>query len=197
MINGLLFAMMQQMVADRRVELNDIAGAQIIDFIRTPDHSETMPQKRLRQKPPEPPQQPPKQVLPQVEAVKQPLPKFPPELKIDAPVATIDSNGPYLGSIASQVPGFIMANDLIPVLRRSPPYPRLLKRRGIKGFVLVEFTVTEKGLVQDPVIIESHPHEDFGKSVLRAVRYWKFQPYRLDGKPVAVRARQSVDFTLE
>lgn len=197
MINFLLFAMMQQMVADRRIELSDIADAQIIDFIRTPDPLETAPPKRLRKKLPELPQQPPKQVLPQLEALKQPLPQFPPELKIDAPVATIDSDGPYLGSIASHVPGFIMAQDLISVLRRSPSYPRLLKRRGIEGFVLVEFTVTAKGLVQDPVIIKSHPHEDFGKSVLRAVRYWKFQPYRLDGKPVAVRARQSVDFTLE
>lgn len=196
-INVLLFAMMQQMVAGRRIELNDIANAQIIDFIRTPDRWEAAPQKRLRKKAPEPPQQPPKQVLPQMEAVKQPLPKFLAELKVDAPAATIDSDGPYLDSISSQVPGFIMAHDLISVLRRSPPYPRLLKRRGIEGFVLVEFTVTENGLVQDPVIIESHPHEDFGKSVLRAIRYWKFQPYRLGGKPVAVRARQSVDFTLE
>jgi hypothetical protein len=29
------------------------------------------------------------------------------------------------------------------------------------------------------------------------VRYWKFKPYRIDNKPVAVRARQGIDFTME
>ena len=197
MINGLLFAMMQEMVAGRRIELDDIPQARIIDFIRTPDRLETVPQKRLRKKSPDPPEQPPKQILPQIEALQQPLPKPLPRLKIDAPRATIDSDGPYLGSISSQVPKFIMAHDLISVLRRSPPYPRLLKRRGLEGYVLVEFTVTERGLVRDPVIIESRPHEDFGKSVVSTVRYWKFKPYRLDDKPVAVRVRQGIDFTME
>jgi TonB family protein len=116
---------------------------------------------------------------------------------IDAPQAAIDSDGPYLGGIALKVPGFIMAHDLIAILRRPPPYPRLLKRRGIEGYALVEFTVTEQGLVQDPVIVESHPHEDFGKSVMRSVRYWRFKPYRIDDQPVAVRARQGIDFTME
>jgi protein TonB len=200
MINVFLFAMMQQMVAGRRIELSDIAGAQIIDFIRIPDRLETATQKRLRKETPEPskpPEQSPKQILPQMAALKQPPPKPLPRLKIDAPQATIDSDGPYLGGMSLNVPGFVMAHDLIAVLRRSPPYPRLLKRRGIEGYVLVEFTVTEQGLVKDPVIIESRPHEDFGKSVIRTVRYWKFKPYRFNDKPIAVRARQGIDFTME
>ena len=93
MINALLFAMMQQMVAGRRLELSDIANAQIIDFIRAPDRLETAPQRRLRKKapePPEPPEQSPKQILPQMAALKQPLPKPLPRLKIDAPHATIN-----------------------------------------------------------------------------------------------------------
>lgn len=200
MINAFLFAMMQQMVAGRRVELSDIAGAQIIDVIRVPDRLETAPERRSRKKAPEPPKPPepsPKQIRPHMAALQRPLATPLPRLKIDAPQTTIDSDGPYLGGISSTVPGFIMAHDLIAVLRRPPPYPRLLKRRGIEGYVLVEFTVTEQGLVQDPVIIESRPHEDFGKSVLRTVRFWKFKPYRLDDKPVAVRARQGIDFTME
>ncbi len=199
-INVFLFAMMQQMVAGRRIELSDIADARIIDFIRVPDRLETAPQKRFRKRAPEPPEPPepsPKRILPRMEALKQPPPRPLPSLEIDAPHATIDSDGPFLGGISPKGPGFIMAHDLIAVLRRSPPYPRLLKRRGIEGYVLVEFTVTERGLVQDPVIVESRPHDDFGKSVIRTVRYWKFQPYRLDGKPVAVRVRQGIDFTME
>jgi protein TonB len=199
-INLLLFALMQRMAAGRQIELSDITGAQLIDFIRIPDHLEAAPQKRLRKKAPEPPQPkkpPPKQMVPQMEALKQPLPQPLPRLKIDAPPAAIDSDGPFLGGMALKVPGFIMAHDLIALLRRPPHYPRLLKRKGIEGYALVEFTVTEKGMVQDPVVIESHPHEDFGKSAMRTVRYWKFKPYRIDDEPVAVRARQGIDFTLE
>lgn len=94
MINMLLFAMMQQMVAGRRIELNDIADAQILDFIRTPDRLETEPQKRLHKKapePPDPPEQSPKRILPQMAVLPQPLLKPLPRLKIDAPHATIDS----------------------------------------------------------------------------------------------------------
>ena len=200
LINALLFALMQQMVAGRRIALSDIAEAQIIDFIRTPDGLETTPQRRLRKKAPEtpePPEQPPRQILPPMAAVHQPQPNPLPRLKIDAPPATIDSKGPCMGAISQQVPEYIMAHDLIAVLRRPPSYPRLLKRRGVEGYVLVEFTVTEQGLVRDPRIIESKPHADFGQSVIKTVRHWKFQPYRLDGKPAAVRVRQGVDFSLE
>jgi protein TonB len=200
LVNALLFILMQRMAAGRSVDLNDIAAAQLIDFIRIPDHLETRPQKRLCKRAPEPPKRPeppPKQIVPQNAALRQPLPQPPPRLTIDAPRAAIDSDGPYLGGTSFKTPGFIMAHDLIAVLRRPPTYPRLLKRKSIEGYALVEFTVTEKGLVQDPVIIESHPHEDFGKSVMRTVRYWKFKPYRIDDKPVAVRARQGIDFTME
>jgi protein TonB len=200
MINGLLFAMMQQMIAGRRIRLNDVTDAQLIDYIRIPDRFENTPQKRLHKKapePPKPPKQPPKQAVKQIAAMEHPLPKPLPELKIDAPAATIDSDGPCLGSISSDIPKFIMARDLVSILRESPPYPRLLKRQGIEGNAVVEFTVTEQGLVQDPVIIESHPHEDFGKSVIETVRFWKFQPYRIGDKPISVRARQGINFTLE
>ena len=47
-INLLLFAMMQQMAAGRRIELSDIAGAQIIDFIRLPNRLETAPRTARR-----------------------------------------------------------------------------------------------------------------------------------------------------
>ena len=200
LINALLFAMMQQMVAGRRIALSDIAEAQIIDFIRTPDCLETTPQRRLRKKAPEPPEPsepPPRQLLLPMTAVQQPQPYPLPRLTIEAPPATIDSKGPYLGAISRQVPEYIMAHDLIAVLRRPPSYPRLLKRQGVEGHVLVEFTVTEQGLVRDPLILESKPHADFGQAVIKTVRHWKFQPYRLGGKPVAVRVRQGVDFSLE
>ena len=205
MINVLLFAMMQQMVAGRRIDLSDVANAQFIDYIRTPDQPETAPERRLRKpppEPPEPPEEPPRQIQPVIKSVRQPLPQPLPRLKIDAPPATIDSDGPYLGPVladapATEGPGFIMAHDLVPILRRSPRYPRTLKRKEIEGYVVVEFTVTEQGLVREPVIIESNPHDDFGKSVMETVRYWKFQPYRKEGRPVAVCARQRVDFKLE
>jgi len=223
LINILLFALMQQMVAGRQIDLHS-SDALLIDFIRTPDRSETTPHRRVRKsppKPPEPPEQLVRQIQPAPEAVKQPLPMPVPILKIDMPlVTTIEVGVPYLGPVqakvpvkvtapvkattpirveapVSEVPEFVMAHDLTSVLRSAPRYPRAMRRKGINGHVMVEFTVTEKGLVQNPVILKSHPHDIFGKSVMRTVQRWKFRPYRKDGRPIAVRARQRVDFLLE
>lgn len=41
------------------------------------------------------------------------------------------------------------------LLKDPPRYPREALRRGTEGFVLVEFTVTEKGGVADATVIES------------------------------------------
>jgi protein TonB len=62
--------------------------------------------------------------------------------------------------------------------------------------VLVEFTVTESGEVQDPVIIEANPPGVFDQTVLETVRRWRFRPKEQNGKPIAVRARQPLEFKL-
>jgi outer membrane biosynthesis protein TonB len=37
----------------------------------------------------------------------------------------------------------------------------------------------------------------FERATTQAVRRWRFQAHRVDGNPVAIRARQRVDFLLD
>ncbi len=76
-------------------------------------------------------------------------------------------------------------------------YPPTARARRLQGYVEVEFTVNEEGGVQDIEVIGSEPAGAFDRAALRAIRRWKFEPHRVGGKAVAVRARQRVDFKLK
>ncbi len=86
--------------------------------------------------------------------------------------------------------------DVVPTYRSKPKYPPRAMRAGIVGVVTVEFTITTKGTVTDPVIIKSNPPKIFDKSVLRSIKRWKFKPKVVNGTPVTRRARQDINFNL-
>lgn len=70
---------------------------------------------------------------------------------------------------------------LIPLVRVDPEYPIDAKRWGIEGWVELEFTVTRKGTVWDPRIIDSQPPAIFDEPALRAVQRWIYNPKINDG----------------
>ena len=82
------------------------------------------------------------------------------------------------------------------IAQAKPIYPYSLQKSKIKGEVLLEFILDDKGKVHRPVAISSS-HRDFEQPAIDAVRRWIFEPARKDGKPVAVnRVRVRIDFTL-
>jgi protein TonB len=84
----------------------------------------------------------------------------------------------------------------MPVSRTPPQYPYQATRRHIEGWVRVSFLVTAAGDVEDVVLLESEPEGIFDRAALRAVSQWKFRPRIVDGRPVAARAEQVVEFRL-
>ncbi len=88
--------------------------------------------------------------------------------------------------------------DYIPLFKVQPVYPRRAQERGIEGYVIVAFTITESGTIQNPYIIEgkcrSSNNRDgayndcttFNSSTLRAAMKLKYKPTVRDGKTVAV-----------
>jgi len=88
-------------------------------------------------------------------------------------------------------------SPLIPLVKIPPIYPMLATRRGIEGFVTVEFLVNKKGLVQQIRILESRPENIFDKSVTTCVSKWKFKPGTLEGISVATLAQTTIRFKLE
>lgn len=77
----------------------------------------------------------------------------------------------------------------------SPTYPAAYKNAGIQGYAIVEFTITEEGKVTDCIVLEAN-FPLFAASAVQSIERWKFSPGRLDGKPVACRAQQKLDFQL-
>ena len=80
----------------------------------------------------------------------------------------------------------------------QPVYPRRAQERGTEGYVIVAFTITESGAIQDPYIIEgkcrSAGNRDgnyndcslFNSATIRAASKLKYRPTIRDGKAVAV-----------
>ncbi|BCX81233.1 periplasmic protein TonB [Methylomarinovum caldicuralii] len=215
-LNLLLFQFMAGLIARHRLGSRPILHVHRLDFIRLPEAEAAPPPPRRRAVPePPPPSRPPSpssQPTAPVRGTVRQLPVPDLALKVEVPLAaSVKVAAPALPSLLvegetsgppgpvhlpPQPPSFISASELIPVARIPPVYPPEAKRRRIEGYVVVEFTVTETGEVKNPKIIESRPPGVFDRAVLRAVRHWRFRPKKWDGRPVAVRAQQKLEFRL-
>ncbi len=83
------------------------------------------------------------------------------------------------------------------VLSRIPPvYPFKAKRRGIEGWVDVEFVVTDQGLVEEIKVIAAQPEKIFNKNVIQCLSAWRFKPGTILGETVRTRARTRIRFEL-
>ena len=197
LVNLALFALMSAMVSQGRSQLADSTLVQLVDFVR-PEPVEEPEPKRLREPPPPPEPPPVMQPLPKVE-LPQPS-ALPPRLR--APKVSLDlplqlDGGPYLGDmLAESAPGVMLARDLTPLVTPPPFYPRKARVRRKEGYVEVEFTVDKQGGVRDIRVIAANPPGLFERAAKRAIGRWKFEPHRVGGEAVAVRARQRVEFKL-
>ncbi len=82
--------------------------------------------------------------------------------------------------------------DLTVVRQRAPVYPRRAPD-GASGYVDVEFTVNEQGRVE-LVEVRGNPPDYFARAAISAVRRWRFEAVRVDGRPVAVRTMLRLTF---
>lgn len=83
-----------------------------------------------------------------------------------------------------------------PIVRVEPIYPRMAKTQGITGSVVVEFTITTTGEVENIQIIKADPEDVFEEAVEQALAQWQFSPQLEHGVAVARRARQTIRFNL-
>ena len=93
----------------------------------------------------------------------------------------------------------IMVNEeAMPVFRIPPIYPQRAAKRGLEGWVEVEFSITSAGLVKNARVVAASPQGIFDNAALRAISRWKFKPKIVN--KVAVerhRVRQRITFQLE
>lgn len=136
--------------------------------------------------------------------VKPAPPKKPPPPKIVKTNPRLNKNTEGLTvliPIVNEGTGFdarTMDRRATPVVRIPPQYPQSLLNRGVEGWVLVEFTITKTGTVEDMQVIDAEPPKVFNRATLRALKRWKYQPQMLDGKAVAqYKMREIFKFAIE
>ncbi len=61
-------------------------------------------------------------------------------------------------------------------------YPTQAYKKGIEGWVWLEFDVDESGAVKDVDIIDAYPDKTFNRAIYNAVRRWRYEPYKISGK---------------
>ena len=81
------------------------------------------------------------------------------------------------------------------LVRRIPPvYPQQARLLGVEGTVVLSATVREDGTIGGLKVVEGPAA--LAQSALDAVKHWRYQPYRLDGKAVKNEIQVKIDFKL-
>lgn len=83
--------------------------------------------------------------------------------------------------------------NLIPVKSRPPNYPWQARRKGIEGFVKLEFSIDAEGKVIDVEVVDAMPEGMFEEAASKAISRWTFEELEDSG----ARYRQVIDFELQ
>ena len=120
-----------------------------------------------------------------------------PELDL-APIEGVDVAIPKPKTNFAAGGGFFRDGEYIPLFKVTPIYPRRAQERGIQGYSIVAFTITETGTVEDVVPLEgfcgdpTDPATEYRKCSIfnsaasRAALKLKYKPQIVDGHPVKV-----------
>ena len=81
----------------------------------------------------------------------------------------------------------ISTEDFIPLVAVAPSYPDQALEQEVSGWVIVRFTVTEMGAVEDAEVVDAEPPGIFDAAALRATQGFEYEPRLSDGRAVDVR----------
>ena len=89
-----------------------------------------------------------------------------------------------------EVPAEVMEKLL--VHRVEPVYPADARRERLEGVIALDIVVGRDGSV-----VDMHPlngPDVLARAAMDALRWWKFEPYRVNGEPAIVATRVAVEF---
>lgn len=112
-----------------------------------------------------------------------------------APVAIVEA--PSAPSAPAPPPKLIPASAIQYLVPPEPEYPRLSRRNGESGTVIVRAFADEAGLPHQVQVERSSGFARLDEAAMAAVRKTRFKPYTEYGKPVAGWVRMPFPFELE
>lgn len=89
--------------------------------------------------------------------------------------------------------------EAMPLYRNNPlpKYPKMARRRGLQGMVVLEVLVDKNGEVADLRILTSSGHYSLDKAATAGVKNWTFEPAIREGKKVKMWVRVPIRFELK
>lgn len=182
-----LFWVMQYLIATADRSLNEESAGTMLEFVRIKRDESVERRQRKPEKPP-PPQAPPEQPpTPQLDSLN------PNAQKIAISAVPVETDIEMTGGFSLGVG----EGDYLPIVKVAPIYPNRALTRGIEGFCVVMYTVTNLGTTKDAVVIEDQCTSSlFHRASVNAALKFKYKPRILDGQAVEVSGVQN-KFTYE
>ena len=174
---GLLF-MMQLLIATGESAVTDSERIRLDEFVRVERNEVIETKKEKPEKPPEPevpPDMPEPQNSNQFDSSM--------SVSISAPTTQVNLNVTGVGFGVSD-------GEYLPIVKVAPVYPSRALSRGLEGYVIVEFTVTQTGAVKDVFVVES-TSSLFERAAVEAAYKFKYKPRVIDGVAVEVPGVQN------
>jgi periplasmic protein TonB len=183
-----LFFLMQFLVAMGNAEIKKDDGLKIMDMVRVNREEDLQTRDRKVEKPPEVEAPPPDLDIPQTQSLK------PSANSVGFGRTGVDATA----NISGGGFGGITDGEYLPIVKVTPIYPRRAQERGISGDVLLEFTVTSLGTVEDIIVIEANPPGYFERAAMNAAKKFKYKPKVVNGEPMSVAGvRNLITFQIE
>jgi TonB family protein len=90
----------------------------------------------------------------------------------------------------AQVPADVM--EKLVIHRVDPDYPATARPENLRGVIVLDVVVGRDGSVVD-VHARNGP-EILAQAAIDALRWWRFEPYRVEGRPIVVETTVAVEF---
>jgi TonB family protein len=91
-----------------------------------------------------------------------------------------------------QVPAELMQRRITHEV--APEYPQSARRAGVQGTVVLAAVVNGEGAVTQVKVISGPPA--LSLAALEAVRWWRYEPYLVNGQPITVETKVALNFRL-
>jgi TonB family protein len=100
--------------------------------------------------------------------------------------STQQSSTPYRATVPAEVMQRLIIHKVEPI------YPEAMRQANVHGIVVLAAVIARDGTV-----VKLHPisgPEALGSTAIEAARWWRFHPYRINGKAVDVETTLAVEF---
>jgi protein TonB len=116
-----------------------------------------------------------------------------------APVLEKAADAPESAVEAAPAPPPAPLVEAVPMYRKNPApqYPRVARRRGYEGRVILEVLVNEEGNVEDLRIFQSSGHRVLDRAAMKSVQGWLFEPGRRGDEKLEMWVKVPIRFDLK